>query len=962
MDTLLTAPDRPPAARKGLRAGEFEALSAALTAGGFRGDVADDPVLLAAASCDNSVYEIVPDIVVAPRDGADVAMLMRVLDQPAFRHLPVTARGGGTGTNGQSLNTGLIIDFRKHMNRVIALDAAEGWVDVEPGVVLDALNAHLAPHQLFFAPETSTSSRCTIGGMVATDASGKGSRHYGKTSDNILGLTLVLGGGRVLDSLESDAGDDAGWLEQLGDAVDAGRAALSGRLPDLPRRFTGYDAVGARRPDGRLEWWRLPIGAEGTLGLVTRIRLKLRRKPKHRRLLVLAFSNFDASLRAGPMLMAEDPLAIEVMDGWVQGLAAQAGLLYGLPESVQAPAGGQCAYSFVEFSGDDAADLEARIARTMTFCADIPGLLGAHRADSESEIKRLWAIRSAAVGLLAKSGGERRPLAFVEDCVVPVENLPGFVADFDAALRGRGLDYGIYGHVDVGCLHVRPALNIDRAADRELLVEISESVYRLTQKHGGIFWGEHGKGIRAAYLKDFVGPDAYAAFERIKALFDPLGRFNPGKLVDADGLHSLSRTTMRQMNAPHGSQYTDAYRCSGNGHCHSWDSTVPLCPSFKASGDMRLSPKGRSDGLRALGRPSLPAAERGRLETALYDSLDKCLSCKACSGSCPVQVDIPTMKSRFLADYYKRHRRPLSDHLAVMIEGLAPLLHRVSAVAAPVANLVMDPIGRMAGLVDLPAMQPWPGTAPKMRSVENILAAPPPSNGVIVLPDAFTTLFDPRAIEATVSGLHALGYAPVLVQVGAGAKAAHVRGMTGTFRKRSAALRRDVDRLGATGLPIVGVDPAFTLMSRQEMRGAANGPDVLLPQEFLAAELRAGRKWTVAENPLPSKLLLHCTENAFGPQMQSLWRDVFAGLGLDVTVGAAGCCGMAGMFGHQERHLATSRRLFDMSWAQHAGEEQDLLATGFSCRCQTERFGRTAARSPMALIAEAFSAPMRGGV
>lgn len=953
MDALLDETGRRTGPERGLRAGEFDALREALSSAGFRGEVEDDPVLLSAASCDNSVYEIRPDGVVAPRDGSDVATLLTVLDQSAFRHIAVTARGGGTGTNGQSLNTGIIVDFRRHMSRILALNVEEGWVDVEPGVVLDALNAQLAPHKLFFAPETSTSSRCTIGGMVATDASGKGSRHYGKTSDNILDLTLVLAGGKVLDSEIPDA-IEAEWLTRVGTLVDEAKGVLTDRLPDLPRRFTGYDAVGARREDGSLDWWRLPIGAEGTLGLVTRIRLKLRRKPLHRRLLVLAFEDFAASLRAGPLLLTEDPLAIEVMDGWVQKLAQQAGLLYGLPDTVQAPPNGECAYSFVEFSGDDPADIEARIARTMALCHELPGLLGTHRADNEPEIKRLWAIRSAAVGLLAKIGGERRPLAFVEDCVVPVENLPGFVADFDTTLKGLGLDYGIYGHVDVGCLHVRPALNIDRTEDRDRLVEVSERVYALTRKHGGIFWGEHGKGIRGAFLPDFVGPEAYRAFEGIKALFDPAGRFNPGKLVSPDGLYGLRETTMRQMNAPSASAYGDAYRCSGNGHCHSWDTATPLCPSFKASGDMRFSPKGRSDGLRALANPSLSTEERARLEDALHDSLDKCLSCKACAGSCPVRVDIPEMKSAFLADYYESRRRPIADYLAVMIEGLAPQLRRASPFLAPLARLSMPGIGKLAGLKDLPRLAAWPATAPRMMSVQEIIDRTHSDRTVLVLPDAFTTLFDPQAIIATTTALQALGYEPLLVEVLPGAKAAHVRGMKKVFRKRALALRSAVERLADTGLPVVGVDPAFTLMFRQEIPLSAPAR-VLLPQEFLASELKRGRSWAQpSRRPEPARLLLHCTENALGAQMQGQWRDVFSALGLNIEIGAAGCCGMAGMFGHYERHQDTSRKLYDLSWRSHAESGSELLATGFSCRCQTKRFAVQPARSPLALIADAY--------
>lgn len=264
-------------------------LARDLRSGGFKGSISGDHASLAAAATDNSIYTIRPHLLVAPKNRDDVVILLRVMAREPYRKVPVTARGGGTGTNGQSLNTGVIVDFQRHMNRLLTVNVDDEWAEVEPGIVLDELNTLLDATGLFFAPNTSTSSRCTVGGMVSTDASGKGSRHYGKTSDNVHGLEMVLEGGVVLDSSLPAPINCVEMLDTVERACTEGRPHLLSQVPALSRRFTGYDLEKAKMPGQPLEWWRLPIGAEGTLGLITRIRVRLRKKPKVKRLIVLAF-------------------------------------------------------------------------------------------------------------------------------------------------------------------------------------------------------------------------------------------------------------------------------------------------------------------------------------------------------------------------------------------------------------------------------------------------------------------------------------------------------------------------------------------------------------------------------------------------------------------------------------------------------------------------------------------------
>lgn len=919
----------------------------ALRQAGFEGEIEVDKALLAAMSTDNSVYQIMPDLVVAPVDADDMARLASVLGQSAFSTLPVTARGGGTGTNGQSLNRGVVVDTRRHMHRILMVNEAEGWAEVEPGTVLDDLNERLRPTGWFFAPETSTSTRCTIGGMVSTDASGKGSRIYGKTSDNILGLQIALPDGL----LSSDAATPE-WavpmLEAAERAARAGRDAFVANTPALNRRFTGYDLDRACQPDG-FEWWRLFLGAEGTLGLISRIRVKLRRIEKEKRLLVVGFDSFGAALAAATPVLIAEPTAVEVMDERVQALAEEAGILTRLPQTLQAVTGQRIAYVFVEFNGDEPDLLEARVLQARKILATLPGAGAIHVAADLPEIRELWAIRSAGVGLLGKVDGPARPVAFVEDCVVPPENLPAFVDEFLEILTQHNLAFGIYGHVDVGCLHIRPALDIDTQADRAKLVSISDAIFALTRKHDGIFWGEHGKGVRGAYLKDWIGAEAYSALQGVKAAFDPQGRFNPGKLVSPrDDIMGIATTPFRSFNAPEGDPLIHAFRCNGNAQCLSYSEKTPMCPSFKATADLRHSPKGRADALRQWHKTRDPA-----MEPDLLEALDGCLGCKACASSCPVQVDIPTMRSAFYAAYFERNRRPVADRLTLMVERASPTIFRATPLLRPFWPLIARMGEMLTGTKDLPDRM---GTRPSRRlRLPKHRTKSLPDRSVILVQDWFTALFDPDLLRDMVAGLTALGYVPRVLAMRPAGKSAQSLGDLEEFKAMGARLVAELHMASEFGHPLIGMDPAFVMQLRQDYpKAGLIPPAVLLVQEFLASETAAGRISARACQYKAITIMPHCTEITAVPKAAALWQEVFAGIGISADTPAVGCCGMAGLFGHQKRHQSVSRKLFDMSWRKHVEDNALVAATGFSCRCQSERLSFNKLRHPLGLIADAL--------
>ncbi|MER8390022.1 4Fe-4S dicluster domain-containing protein [Mesorhizobium sp. M1380] len=589
--------------------------------------------------------------------------------------------------------------------------------------------------------------------------------------------------------------------------------------------------------------------------------------------------------------------------------------------------------------------------------ANQPGIQTVHLATDLAEIRELWDVRSAGVGLLGKIPGRKRPIAFVEDCVVPPAQLTGFLDGFLEILTRYGLDFGIYGHVDVGCLHIRPALDIDCQEDRRTLVRVSDEIFALVNAHGGIFWGEHGKGVRGAYLKRWIGEEAYAAFQGVKAAFDPDERFNPGKLVSL--FRGVADTPFRAFNVPPSDPLEKAFACNGNAQCLSYMAATPMCPSFKASQDLRHSPKGRADALREwhLGRISSPAKVD---EKELLGVLDTCLGCRACASNCPVQVDIPAMRAAFYSDYYGRHPRPFADRAVLLAERFSPWLMRMAPVLRPFWERVAQMGELLLRMEDLPRHLAVPAPADTLRHVD-LAKADLPLRTVLVFHDWFSALFDGQAHRDVLRGLAALGYRPRLVEMLPAGKLANDMGDRDGFRRMGDRLRDVLEVAAWRGVPLIGYEPAFVMALRQDFPKAGyHLPEILLPQEFLAFEIRAGVSLARAADRVSITLMAHCTESAALPAARNDWAEVLTAVGISATAPMAGCCGMAGMFGHKARHGATSKRLFDLSWAGPLQQSEIVALTGFSCRCQVERFAGKTARHPLGIIADILGLHLTG--
>ncbi|MBR8144705.1 FAD-binding oxidoreductase [Burkholderia vietnamiensis] len=994
--------------------GRYRDFLAALHAAGFAGEIRVDHANRTVQATDNSIYQRLPQAVVCPAHADDVRLLARLLAEPAHRDVAVAARGGGTGTNGQSLTDGVVVDLSRNMNRILEINAQERWVRVQPGVVKDQLNAALKAHGLFFAPELSTSNRATVGGMINTDASGQGSCTYGKTRDHVLALDFVLLGG---EQLHSDALDDdelarrCARQDRIGKVYRTARrisdeqaALIDAKFPKLNRCLTGYDLAHLREPDGRFNLNSVLCGAEGSLGFVVEAKLNVLPIPKYSVLVNVRYAGFMDALRDARALLELKPLSIETVDSKVLMLAMKDFVWSSVAEYFpQDDARPTLGINLIEFCGDDAADVDARVRAFVAHLRTDTSVerLGHTIATGDDAVKRVYAMRKRAVGLLGNVQGEARPQPFVEDTAVPPENLAAYIAEFRALLDGHGLQYGMFGHVDAGVLHVRPALDMKDPKQAALVRPVSDAVAELTQRHGGLLWGEHGKGVRSEYAPALFG-ELYPSLQQLKAAFDPHNQLNPGKIATppAPALRLLKIDEVptrgdhdRQIDERVWQSYGTAMHCNGNGACYNFDPDDAMCPSWKATRERVQSPKGRASLMRewlrlqgqagvdvvAAARARQPfvrgfaarwrnsrAARNGAADFSheVYDAMAGCLACKSCAGQCPVKVNVPEFHSRFLELYHQRYQRPLRDYLIGSLEFTMPLMARAPALynALMRAGWVRTLLERYVGMVDSPLLSRF-DLAAVIRQW-NVRPADPHAlaaltdaqraRSVVIVQDTFTRHFDTEQLATLIELAARIGFQVWLAPLAPNGKALHVQGFLRAFEQVAIRNATQLAALARPGVALVGLDPAMTLTYRQEylkVTGLADVPKVALPQEWLVDALpETGAGAGVGAPSATYRLLPHCTERTNAPDSGKQWAQVFARRGLRLTLQETGCCGMSGTYGHEARNLQTSRTIYAQSWAAHVDapvEHGEALATGYSCRSQVKRMSARQLRHPL---------------
>ncbi|MFT7562217.1 MAG: FAD/FMN-containing dehydrogenase/Fe-S oxidoreductase [Flavobacteriales bacterium] len=991
-----------------------------LARSGFGGEIHTDYGNRTVQSTDNSVYQILPQAVVYPCDTDDLVALGELLSNKSHHGIHVSPRGGGTGTNGQSLNDGIIVDLSKHMNNILEINAEKKWVRVQSGVVKDQLNAALKPHGLFFAPELSTSNRATIGGMINTDASGQGSCLYGKTRDHVIELQTVLMDGSVLhsQSLSSDEFESLseqqnriGLIHRIVDNIQReNKTLIEKTFPKLNRCLTGYDLAHIRDEKDHVNLNNLICGSEGTLGFVTEAKLNLVSIPKTTALIIVKYNNFESSLRDATTLMQAGPSSIETIDSKVLGLAMQDIVWHQVEEyfdddQTQELSG----INLVEYSAESDEALEANMKGLLEQLhgeqTDASGRIGYSIAMGRESVNKLWGMRKKAVGLLGNAKGEARPMPFVEDTAVPPENLADFIMEFREILDAYNLEYGMFGHVDAGVLHVRPALDMKDPAQEKIAWEISDRVADLCHQYHGLLWGEHGKGVRSEYSPKFFG-ELYPQLQRIKSLFDPHNQLNPGKIATPDKSTQLLKINEvptrgqydRQIATESWDNFSEAVYCNGNGACFNWNTHDAMCPSWKATRKREDSPKGRAslvrEWLRLLSNNDYTIdskkfdssirteinmfwrklqntrnARKGEEDFSheVYASMATCLSCKSCTGQCPIKVDVPEFRSKFLSLYYTRYLRPLKDYLVGSLEFVLPFGARVPilynfVVGASVTRWFFE---KYIGFVDAPLISKASLSSANIEiaSLKHLktLSDIEKSKTILIVQDAFTRYFESPLIIDLVLFLRKLGYRPLLAPYKPNGKPLHVHGFISAFKRTANKNARQLKDFEDAGFSLIGVDPAMTLAIRSEYALHVDEPDKLpkvqLIQEWLSTQSEVLLTHRT-EHELEYSLALHCTEKTNAAASNKQWKNIFELLGVKLNIIELGCCGMAGTFGHEAKNKGSSVKLFDMSWkeaVQNSSNENQLIASGYSCRSQVKRLEGSQIQHPVQALLKAMS-------
>ncbi len=963
------------------------------------GELCWDETTVVCYATDASVYRERPLAVALPKNAEDVRRLL------AFAHearVPLIPRTAGTSLAGQVVGSGLVVDFGRHMNRILEIDPRRRRVRVEPGVVRDELNLALRPHGLMFAPETSTSNRAMIGGMVGNNSCGANSLRFGSTRDHLLEAGVILADGteavlRALTPLEFSAKCAAGgregeihrWLaRRLADRGTAAEIVREFPDPTLRRRNTGYavDLLLRQQPfaaeGAPFNLCTLLAGSEGTLALATEFTLNLvPLPPAERGVLVVHLGSVHEAARANLIALRHEPDALELIDNIILECATRNREQARNRAFVQGDPG---ALLVIEWTRATRAEIETAAAaleaalRTAGFGYAFPRLFG-------TDVNRVWALRKAGLGVLANIPGDAKAVACVEDTAVPVAAQPAYLEEFEAIMRRHGMDCVFYAHIGDGEVHTRPVLDLKRGPDRAKFQSLTAEVAELVKRHRGSLSGEHGDGrVRGPFLRTMVGERNYALLSELKIVFDPAGVLNPGKIVAArpmvESLRYDAEQDTRQFAtaldfAQWGGVLRLAEQCNGTAECRK---TIRMgggmCPSFMATRDERHSTRARANVLReALSRSG---AANPFAEPSIAEAMEFCLSCKACQSECPSSVDVALLKAEWLHQRRATHGVPLRSRLFGDFARTARLAALWPAGANWLAHspLTAPLLKRLLGVARPRALPVFARETARTWLGRNAAELVPPAGArrrgrVHLFVDEFTDHQEPALAQAAVELCTRLGYEVVLAGCAESARSLISKGL---LPEAAAVARRNVaalhGRISAVE-PLVGLEPSALLGFRDEYpllvgpdlrpQAEALAPHCLLFEEWIAREARAGRIRAEDFGTAPVEILVHghCHQKAL-----SRFEDSVAALSLPrghrVRTIATGCCGLAGAFGYEREHYALSMAIGELALlpaVRAAASEVLIVAAGTSCRSQIEHGAGRRALHPVEVLRRALA-------
>ena len=960
------------------------------------GDVLFDAFSRGRYATDASIYQIMPVGAVVPETMDDAIRAVALAREEGVTVLP---RGGGTSQCGQTVNSSLVVDCSKRLNRILDLDVAERRVRVEPGIVLDDLNRQLKKHGLWYPVDVSTASRATIGGMTANNSCGGRSLRYGTMRDNVFQVEAALADGSRrwfgevsrAEALRNDADLLTRDLLTLGEREAVEVAA---RFPKVQRRVGGYN-LDALVPGGATNnMAHILVGSEGTLAFTTAVDLKLWPLIGPKVFGICHFGAFHEAMDAAQHLVTLKPIAVELVDRTMIGLARDIAMFR--PTIERVVRGDPDALLVVEFAEETEAENLQKLKDLEALMGDLgfswqgsgPRFGGVVPVIEPAWQAAVTEMRSSGLNIMMSMKEAGKPVSFVEDCAVPLKDLAAYTAGLTEIFRAHGTEGTWYAHASVGCLHVRPVLNMKLDVDAKRMRSMAEQAFELVRRYKGSHSGEHGDGIvRSEFHEQMFGERLVRAFEEVKDRFDPEGLFNPGKIVRAPRMDD--RTLFRYPPGYEGIDFKPALdwsdypgagqgflgaieMCNNNGTCRKLDGGA-MCPSYRVTRDEQHVTRGRANTLRLAMTGQL--GPDALLSKEMEESLSLCVSCKACKRECPTGVDMARMKIEVKAARHQAKGASLHDRLVAH-------LPRYAGVAARLPWLfnLRDRVPGLAALSEKLAQFSARRSLPQWRSdvfAPPAVEGPDEGRAVVLFADTFNRAFERENLDAAVTVLTTAGYRVHHARpVGAGRPLCCGRtylatGMIDNARKEADRLVAALAPFAARGVPVIGLEPSCLFSLRDEIPALLKSEEAVsvskvavLFEEFIAAEARAGRlSLPLGEMKATAVLHGHCHQKAFGA-MGAVEGALRLIPGLEVQTVDSSCCGMAGAFGYHADTIDTSLAMAELSLlpaVRKAPDDAIIVADGTSCRHQIADGAGRGAVHVARVLAMSLEAPPAAG-
>ncbi|WP_420629258.1 FAD-binding and (Fe-S)-binding domain-containing protein [Candidatus Leptofilum sp.] len=957
------------------------------------GDLRTDEYSRILYSTDASIYQVKPHAVLLPQTVDDV---QAAVELAAKHQVPLLPRTGGSSLAGQAVNQALVMDFTRHLDKVLEVNQEEMWVRAQPGIVLDALNIYLRKYGLQFGPDPASSNRAAMGGIVSNNSTGSHSIMYGMTADHVLEMELLLADGTLtrFGPLASAAllqhtqksgleGDIYRQLHAL--TLDpTNQETIRSGTPRHWRRCGGYNLdrlipVANGRPtyhwpyDERFNLAKLVCGAEGGLGVITELKLNLVPLPRHTALAIVHFNSLPEALTAVPLMLEVGPSAVELLDNlgltMCRDVPEYARLLstfiQGTPNCVL----------ITEFYGESEAELLSKIDNLERHLkGQLVNFTAVSRALTSQQQTDVWTVRKVGLGLMMSIKGDHKPIPFIEDAAVPVEHLSEYVTKVEQFCNDIGTDVAYYAHASAGCIHIRPLINTKTAKEVAKLPAITGFSVDLLRGYGGSFSSEHGDGRARSWLNEkFFGAELYRLYQQVKQIFDPQNILNPGTVVNAgpmtenlrygEGYQVIPITPHLDFSGDQGFDRA-VEMCNGAGICRK-RTTGTMCPSFMATREEEHATRGRANALRAAMSGELPGSEF--TSERMYEVMELCVSCKACKAECPSSVDMAKIKAEFLAQYHDAHGTPLRDKL---FANITPLSRLGSGVMAPLANwtlgngLIRKGLERTFGISakrSLPkfAKQSFVDWFKKHTPLGEAQDAPP--QRIVLFNDTFSTYNDPHIAIAATELLEAVGFEVILPGVTDCGRPSFSKGLVSKARNIAKTVLNHLAPLAEQGLPIIFLEPSdlsaitddYESLLPNDGRVALVAAHCCSFEEFIAELAENGElKLNFTDEARHLVLHGHCHQKALiGTKPARRILTLPPNYTLEEI--DSSCCGMAGSFGYEAEHYDISLKMAErrlLPAMRATTPETILVAPGVSCRQQIKHGTGRQVRHPAEVL------------